>query len=191
VVFECFGLLSTGFLPMPDHASRLRAKGVVVCSHRRLTPALATSTALDKPALTYGGSRRIQSFLKRPGYKMVGITTENLRIHCPPALPVVVRPGNTGSDCDGFCVRTPNKFIISIDHTLSCKDVLNTLLHEWAHALSWSLKMDRAVDEVLSGEMTRDEFERVSHDANFGIGFANVWRVFSLDIVPILNMHAA
>jgi hypothetical protein len=39
--------------------------------------------------------------------------------------------------------------------------------------------------------MTQAEFERVSHDANFGIGFANVWRVFSLDIVPVLNMHAA
>lgn len=118
------------------------------------------------------------------------MVVENLRIHCRPPLPVVVRPGITGPENDGFCVRKGDKFLITIDDTLRYDGVLNTLLHEWAHALAWNYLLERASKELAADEITAATFEDISHGPEFGVAFAFVWRTFVKKILPTLNMHA-
>jgi len=118
------------------------------------------------------------------------MVVENLRIHCRPALPVVVRPGITGPETDGFCLRQGDVFYVTIDDTLSFEGVLNTLLHEWGHALAWNYLLERASDELTAGEITESRFEEIAHGPEFGVAFAAVWRVFVGMILPALKTHA-
>ena len=114
---------------MPAQVSPTR---VIVCCHHRAN--FGVGRGGGQAALR--ASLSPKRFHGRLGYECVGLVTENLRIHCPPAYPVLVRAGKTPSNIDGFCVRRDRKFVITIDHGLGVDCVINTLLHEWGHALA-------------------------------------------------------
>jgi hypothetical protein len=177
---------------------------VVICCHRRpllplepasdgfqqAVPGLTTASPTLGLKLGMGRKTRVQSFHGRRGYESIGMTAENLRIHCPPALPVIVRASRTTPEIDGYCVRRPNKFMITLDHTSSCEGALNTLLHEWAHALAWNFSLEKASRDLASGDISAETYEEISHDAAFGVAFATVWRTFTSRIIPVLNLYA-
>jgi hypothetical protein len=169
--------------------AKQRRPGVVICSHRRIN----YGASLGRDGVRGSGVTSILvrplpcTFRNRPGYERVGIVTENLRIHCPPALPVIVRAGRTGPENSGYCACRDNKFVITIDHALSCDSVLETLIHEWAHSLAWNYMLEKAALELTHGQIDQAEFEDRAHGPEFGVAFATVWRVFVRKILPVLR----
>ena len=142
---------------------------------------MASGNSLYRPSLSP------KRFHGRRGYESVGLVTENLRCHCPPAYPVLVRAGKTPPNVDGFCVRRARRFVITIDYSLGIDCVINTLLHEWGHALGWNYRLDKAADDFSEGFIGPDEFEAVAHGPEFGIAYATCWRAFVKWVVPVLG----
>lgn len=188
---------------MPADIKNLCSRGVIACCLRSVMPCGedlpgANTGQLSAPVLAEGlplekrlASLRPRRFSNRPGYANVGLTLENLRLACPPAFPVVLRAGVTAPGIDGYCYRRGGKFNILIDHKLSCEGVLNTLLHEWGHALAWNCQLEKAGEDLAAGAITAEKFEEIAHGPEFGVSFAAVWRVFVKKILPVLNSHAS
>jgi hypothetical protein len=176
---------------MPKHPLRfLGTRALDVCCRRSVVPkaAIELETANHKP--DFAANRvRPKSFHGRMGYEKLGLVVENLRIHCRPALPVVVRAGKTAPDIDGYCVRRGQRFVITINDRLNFEGVLNSVLHEWAHALAWNYSLERAFDDFEAGALDANGFEDICHGPEFGISFATVWRVFVKKILPALKSH--
>jgi hypothetical protein len=91
-----------------------------------------------------------------------------LRKKCPPAFPVHVRRVKL-VDKDGYCTKIGERFQIRINKELSEAGAIDALLHEWAHARCWSHLHD-ALDHA--------EFEKMAHDASWGVAYSEVYRVF-------------
>ena len=165
---------------MPAQVSPTR---VTLCCHHRAN--VGAGRVGGHAALR--ASLSPKRFHGRIGYECIGLVTENLRIHCPPAYPVLVRAGKTPSNIDGFCVRRDRKFVITIDHGLGVDCVINTLLHEWGHALAWNYRLDKAADDFAAGLIRADQFDDVAHGPEFGIAYATCWRMFVRWVVPVLE----
>lgn len=60
-----------------------------------------------------------------------------LKEQCPLPLPVQVRRVVTPNSLDGDCQKKEDHFRIRIDRTLPEHEAIETILHEWAHALIW------------------------------------------------------
>ena len=120
------------------------------------------------------------SFLKRPGYEAFRSVLARLRFELPPARPVVVRtkvfqesfPAMTF----GECVRRSERYVIRLNAKMDQNMAIETLCHEWAHALAWNYLLDRLGRDP---DVTREEFEAASHDEAWGCAFSRVWRVYS------------
>jgi hypothetical protein len=124
------------------------------------------------------------SFLRRPGWTIFRTVLAGLRKHCPAAMPVVVRTSWLSSDTLGRCARRKARFVIALNANMNEHDAVETLIHEWAHALSWNLVLDR-----LSRHDSIDpqDFQEVSHDEAWGCAYSRVWRVYIRRILPLLN----
>ncbi len=163
---------------------------VIGCRRSLVLPALARgsdthgeapgSPCAASPAASY-------SFLRRPRFEAFRAVLRGLREHCPPAYPVVIRTSRLPWDVEGFCKRRRNRFVIHLRASLSLATAIDTLLHEWAHALGWNLLLDRLGDDMHAGKITPAEFELASHGPEFGTAFAAVWRAFSMKILPGVN----
>jgi len=88
-------------------------------------------------------SRRSESFLQRPGWGEFRKILVGLREFCPPAKPVIVRTSWLPPDILGECRRGPSRFVIRLNNELRQDQAIETLLHEWAHALAWNYSLDR------------------------------------------------
>lgn len=93
-----------------------------------------------------------------------------LRRETSPPLPVHVRRIKL-NDNDGYCSKVRDQFYVRININFSEARAIDTLLHEWAHALSWKPKFD---DASLSSE----DFERIIHGPSWGVAYAEVYRLF-------------
>jgi hypothetical protein len=93
-----------------------------------------------------------------------------IRKACPVSVPVRVVSRELGSErlC-GSCTtyvfpdNTIERFLIEIDNTLSRISAVDTLLHEWAHAM----------DQDRNG-VTTD-----SHRDSWGLCYAETWRAYT------------
>jgi hypothetical protein len=166
-------------------ADRRVAKGpaiggpVVLCCHRSGlsgAPLIATRDGA-RDALRL-------SFLRRPGWVVFKRVLAGLRRYCPAAMPVVVRTSWLSSDTLGRCARRKARFVIALNANMNEHDAVETLIHEWAHALSWNLVLDR-----LSRQDSVDphDFQEASHDEAWGCAYSRVWRVYIRRILPLLN----
>ena len=108
---------------------------------------------------------------------------EGLRLLCPPALPVVVRSGRLAAWVLGSCVRDKNRFVIRLSHELDEAHAVETLVHEWAHALAWSLECDRLTKDA---SIPDDDFQEQSHGPSWGVAYARTWQTF-LRILAVVN----
>ena len=127
------------------------------------------------------------TFLKRPDFQHFQEVVAGLRKLCPTAFPVVVRTALVPEGLDGLAKRRRNRFVIHLDKHLNEHAAVNTLIHEWAHCMSWNLKLDKAADEFAAGRLTPQEFERASHDASFGVAYSEAWSAYSAVILPASN----
>jgi len=64
----------------------------------------------------------------------------HLRKDAPPNFPVVIRwmtKHADGGDC--LLEKRRRRFVIRLDRRMACRrcDLIDTLIHEWAHCLAW------------------------------------------------------
>lgn len=100
-----------------------------------------------------------------------------LKQKCPAAFPVSVRRVKL-SGLDGDCSLGKKKFFIRINRDISESSAIDTLLHEWAHARAWNHLHD-SLDWI--------EFEKISHDASWGVAYSEVYRVYEQCYLPAVN----
>ena len=76
--------------------------------------------------------------------------------------------------------------MITLNADMNEHDAVETLVHEWAHALSWNLVLDR-----LSRQDSVDpqDFQEASHDEAWGCAYSRVWRVYIRRILPFLHLE--
>lgn len=146
--------------------------------------------ALAPNACSSSGSGILLTRPERPtrlagrGWTVFEGVLASLRELLPAAFPVVVRASVLTPDTLGCCHRTDERFIIRLAGTLNEQQAVETLLHEWAHALAWNHSLDKfAADPDLPLEV----FEAVAHDGDWGLAFSRVWRAYSGVIVPGLR----
>lgn len=131
-----------------------------------------------------GVFRPRQTFLQRRDFRAFRCVLEGLRRNCPAAFPIVVRTSRLPNGIQGYCKRRRNRFVVHFSSSLTQSAAIDTLLHEWAHALGWNLLLDRLGDDMQAGRITPQDFEELSHGPEFGTAFATVWRAFAMKIVP-------
>jgi len=115
------------------------------------------------------------SFLRRTGWQEFRGVLADLRIHCPTAMPVVVRTSWLPDTILGQCIRRRHRFVVRLNDQMSEPQAVECLLHEWSHALAWNFSLDRL---AKSPETSPAEFEQASHDEAWGCAYARVWRAY-------------
>lgn len=144
---------------------RTRARGQLLCC-RKAGRAFGV-TGLDP------GSH--ESFLRRPGWDEFRSVLAYLRDSCPTAKTVVVRTSWLPENILGECARRKTSFVIRLNNKLDEQAAIETLLHEWAHAMSWSYSLDHLANQP---DVDPREFERASHDEAWGCAYSRVWRAY-------------
>jgi hypothetical protein len=101
-----------------------------------------------------------------------------LKIKCPAAFSVSVRRVNLSkTHVDGRCWKHGKKFFIQIERTLSEHAAMDVLLHEWAHARAWNHRLDAAT--------TDEEFNKLAHDAAWGVAYAEIYSLFEREFTGV------
>lgn len=75
----------------------------------------------------------------------------------------------------GECLRRPERFVIRLSDRLEWESAVETLLHEWGHALAWNYTLDRMARE---GKTSPEEFQAAAHDEAWGCAYSRVWREY-------------
>jgi len=122
--------------------------------------------------------------LARTHWRMFPVVVAGLRRHCATAMPVIVRAARLPGDTLGRCGRRRSRFVIMLNSSLEECEAVDTLLHEWAHALSWHFVLDRMARQP---SLVPAEFEQASHDELWGCAYSRVWRAYIGEILPILR----
>lgn len=147
---------------------------VVLCCHR----ASLSGMGISRPVIQQPSSRT--SFLRRTGWREFKVVLTRLRLQCPTALPVVVRTSWMSDTILGQCVRRRHRFVVSLNDGMDQPQAIETLLHEWAHALAWSYSLDKLARDP---DIAREAFEAASHDETWGCAYSRVWRAYSVGVV--------
>jgi hypothetical protein len=71
--------------------------------------------------------------------------------------------------------RRRERFVIRLNRHQSQQQAVETLCHEWAHALAWSYSLDKLARDP---HITSEQFEQASHDEAWGCAYARVWRAY-------------
>lgn len=116
------------------------------------------------------------TFLHRKDWRSFKATLECLREKCVTAQPVVVRTSWLPPDTFGECIRRKKRFVVRLNSAMTESQAVETLLHEWAHALAWNYSLDRMARDP---DVDRELFEGASHDEAWGCAYSRVWRAFS------------
>lgn len=172
-----------GTPPCREDAMSLSTPDKILCCHRRCALAAIADHAYEERSAE---SHR-RSLQRRFGYSLLRATIAGLRTHAPCGFPVVVRTGGVPVTMDGFCVRRRSRFVIHLGDCLSPSNSVAVLIHEWAHARSWSHYLDRAAQDVRAGRITEEQFDEISHGPSFGVEYAACWRVFSGIVLPAVS----
>ena len=120
------------------------------------------------------------SFLRRTGWQEFRGVLAGLRLHCPTAMPVVVRTSWLPDTILGQCIRRRHRFVVRLNDQMNEPQAVECLLHEWSHALAWNYSLDRlskmpGVDPAV--------FDRACHDEAWGCAYSRVWRTYAVDIL--------
>ena len=99
-----------------------------------------------------------------------------LKKHCAPGYPISVTRVKIPKKLDGRCWKDGKTFLIQIDKDLDEHRAIDVLLHEWAHARAWNHRLDNCA--------TDDEFNKLAHDAAWGVAYAEVYCVYEQQFIP-------
>ena len=114
-----------------------------------------------------------KNFSGRPEFEHFREVLARLRKNCPAAKPVVVRTAWLPPTTLGECSRRRERFVIRLNRHQSQEQAVETLCHEWAHALAWSYSLDKLARDP---HVTSEQFEQASHDEARGCAYSKVWR---------------
>ncbi len=90
-------------------------------------------------------------------------------------MPVVVRGAYLPEDTLGQCIRRQHRYVVLLSYRMKEQQAIDTLLHEWAHALAWNY----AIEELgKRDDLDEDEFQRLAHDEVWGCSFSRVYRAY-------------
>jgi hypothetical protein len=92
-----------------------------------------------------------------------------LKDKCAAAYPVSVRRVAL-KNLEGRCWKTGKKFHIQIEKKLDESRAMDVLLHEWAHARAWNHRLDTAPTDEM--------FNKLSHDAAWGVAYAEIYVLY-------------
>ena len=145
------------------HPGALRLTCRMTTLGSRISPPVRCPRGLQKSFRSDGGFGTFQGVL---GY---------LREHCPAAQPVIIRSAWLADETAGECVRRPKRFVIRLNRNLSEAMAVETLLHEWAHALAWNFALDRL---AKAPDTTSEQFQAAAHDEAWGCAYSRVWRAY-------------
>ena len=109
-------------------------------------------------------------------FKNYRILVSALKRHVPPAYPVSVCRRKLSRHREGECWKHGKKFFIQIERALAEPRAIDVLLHEWAHAIAWNNLLDNA--------KTDDEFNKLAHDASWGVAYSQVYQVYEQKFLP-------
>jgi hypothetical protein len=123
------------------------------------------------------------SFMTRPGFDHFREVLRALREHCPAGKTVVVRAAKLAPTTLGECGRRASRFVIRINNRLGEREAVETLLHEWAHALAWNFTLDRLARKL---DVDPAEFQQAGHDEAWGCAYSRVWRVYG-EMIAVTN----
>jgi hypothetical protein len=115
------------------------------------------------------------SFAAGPGFSHFKKVLAHLRETCPAAKPVIVRTGWLPSGNLGECIRRPERFVIRLSDKLNEALALETLLHEWSHAIAWNFTLDAL---ARNPDVDREKFEAEAHGEAWGCAYSRVWREY-------------
>lgn len=115
------------------------------------------------------------SFLKRPGWDAFKEVVAILRERCPAAKPVVIRTSSLPAATLGECIRRRERFVVRLNKNLDEPLAVETLCHEWAHALAWNFSIDRLARDP---DVDRELLEAAAHDEAWGCSYSRVWRAY-------------
>jgi hypothetical protein len=118
-----------------------------------------------------------ESFLRRDSWVDFRSVLAVLRGKCPAAMPVVVRTAWLPPTILGECIRRPARFVIRLNNRMNQQEAIDTLIHEWAHALAWNYSLDKMASDP---EVDRGVFEAASHDEAWGCAYSRAWRAWSV-----------
>jgi hypothetical protein len=147
--------------------SRRRRESLLCC---RRADAVRATTLLGESSLN---SVSKESFLRRDSWSDFRSVLSDLRALCPSAMPVVVRTAWLPPTTLGECIRRPARFVIRLSNRMNQQEAIDTLIHEWAHALAWNYSLDRMARDP---DVDRELFEAASHDEAWGCAYSRVWR---------------
>jgi hypothetical protein len=147
--------------------SRRRQESLQCC---RRANAVSATTLFSESSLN---SVSKESFLRRDSWGDFRSVLVGLRAKCPAAMPVVVRTAWLPPDTLGECIRRPARFVIRLSSRMNQQEAIDTLIHEWAHALAWNYSLDRMARDP---DVNRELFEAASHDEAWGCAYSRVWR---------------
>ena len=90
-----------------------------------------------------------------------------LKAKIPLAYPLDCRRTKLDDDTHGWCSRNRKKFLIRINRNLKEDLVIETLIHEYAHAISWN---------HLNDEM--DSEDLMWHGPAWGVAYSQAYQVY-------------
>lgn len=153
---------------------------LLLCRKAAVTSGIAAVDSLSPHA----HQPRATSFITEARFKRFQTVVAGLRRCCPAGFPVIVRTGTLAPNIEGTCARRRNRFVITISERLSEKCATEVLLHEWAHAICWTHRLDAVAKAPPKDPHV---LERISHGAEWGVAYSTVWRVFTTKILPRLE----
>lgn len=89
-----------------------------------------------------------------------------LKKNFPADLPVRVRRRKLSKALDGYCKLKDDYYLIVICKEAPEHEAVDTLLHEWAHTLTW------------------DKCPKDDHCNEWGIAYSRIYRMFVNDFLP-------
>lgn len=102
-----------------------------------------------------------------------------LKAHCPPAYPISVKRIQMPKKLEGRCWKHGKTFQIQVDKNLDEYRAMDVLIHEWAHARAWNHMLDTAKDD--------ETFNKLAHDAAWGVAYAEVYSVYEQKFIPAVS----
>lgn len=97
-----------------------------------------------------------------------------LKRWCPPAKPVKIVIGKMQHGLLGSCRVVGDAFVIRLNSDMGPPQAVDVLVHEWAHALSWSYTHDQLI--AISAQ--REHLDWATHDETWGCAYSRTYRAY-------------
>ena len=101
---------------------------------------------------------------------------QTLKKHCAPAYPISVKRVALPKRLEGRCWKDGRTFRVEIAKQLDEARAMDVLIHEWAHARAWNHRLDTAESD--------EAFNKLAHDAAWGVAYAEVYGVYEQLFMP-------